>query len=87
MPNLEALRPLLPIFLTYILSFVFLCTYWKNYHYLLHVTDKVNGKVLWSNLRLLCWLLLLPFLTNCSLWCKAAYVGDRIHDLTNHDCF
>ena len=61
--DLEALRPLLPVFLTYILSFVFLGIYWNNHHHMLHVTEKVNGKVLWANLYLLFWLSLIPFVT------------------------
>jgi uncharacterized membrane protein len=61
--DLEALRPLLPILLTYILSFVFLGIYWNNHHLMLHVTDKVNGKILWANLHLLFWLSLIPFVT------------------------
>jgi uncharacterized membrane protein len=61
--DLEALRPLVPIFLTYILSFVFLGIYWNNHHHMLHVTEKVNGNVLWANLHLLFWLSLIPFVT------------------------
>ena len=61
--DLEALRPLVPIFLTSILSFVFLGIYWNNHHHMLHVTEKVNGKVLWANLHLLFWLSLIPFVT------------------------
>ncbi len=60
--DLESLRPLLPIFLTYILSFVFLGIYWNDHH-MLHVTEKINGKVLWANLHLLFWLSLIPFVT------------------------
>lgn len=61
--DLESLRPLLPVFLTYILSFVFLGIYWNNHHHMLHVTEKVNGKILWANLHLLFWLSLIPFVT------------------------
>ncbi len=59
----QALRPLLPIFLTYLLSFIFLGIYWNNHHHLLHAADRVNGKILWANLHLLFWLSLVPFVT------------------------
>src|SRR5712672_2121973 len=59
----EALRPLAPIFLTYVLSFIFLGIYWNNHHHLLHTADRVNGKILWANLHLLFWLSLVPFVT------------------------
>src|SRR5881394_2528504 len=59
----EALRPLLPVFLTYVLSFVNLGIYWSNHHHMLHATDRVNGKILWANLHLLFWLSLVPFVT------------------------
>ena len=59
----EALRPLLPKFLSYALSFVFLGIYWNNHHHLLHVVQRVNGKILWANLHLLFWLSLTPFVT------------------------
>jgi TMEM175 potassium channel family protein len=59
----EALRPLLPVFLTYVLSFVFLGIYWNNHHHMLHATGRINGKILWANLHLLFWLSLVPFVT------------------------
>ncbi len=59
----EALRPLVPVFLTYVLSFVFLGIYWNNHHHMLQATEQVNGKVLWANLHLLFWLSLIPFVT------------------------
>ena len=59
----QALRPLLPIFLTYILSFVFLGIYWNNHHHMLQATHQINGKILWANLHLLFWLSLTPFVT------------------------
>ncbi len=59
----QALRPLLPIFLTYVMSFVHLGIYWNNHHHMLHLTDRVNGRILWANLHLLFWLSLLPFVT------------------------
>jgi uncharacterized membrane protein len=58
-----ALRGLLPVFLTYILSFVFLGIYWNNHHHMLHATERINGAVLWANLHLLFWLSLVPFVT------------------------
>jgi uncharacterized membrane protein len=58
-----ALRPLLPVFLTYVLSFVFLGIYWNNHHHMLHAAHRINGKVLWANLHLLFWLSLIPFVT------------------------
>jgi uncharacterized membrane protein len=61
--DLAALRPVLPVFLTYVLSYVFLGIYWSNHHHLLHATKRVNGKVLWANLHLLFWLSLIPFVT------------------------
>ena len=57
------LIPVLPIFLSYVLSFVYVGIYWNNHHHLLQAVDKVNGKVLWANLHLLFWLSLLPFVT------------------------
>jgi len=59
----EALRPLVPVFLTYVLSFVNLGIYWNNHHHMLHAADRVNGKILWANLHLLFWLSLVPFVT------------------------
>ena len=63
-PDLAALRPLIPVLLSYVLSFVFLGIYWSNHHHLLQVVQHVNGRVLWANLHLLFWLSLTPFVTN-----------------------
>ncbi len=63
-PDLIALRPLIPVFLSYLLSFVFIGIYWSNHHHLLQVVQQVNGPVLWANLHLLFWLSLTPFVTN-----------------------
>ncbi len=57
----QALRPLIPVFLVYILSFIFLGIYWNNHHHMLHATEHINGKILWANLHLLFWLSLIPF--------------------------
>jgi uncharacterized membrane protein len=62
-PGLAALRPLIPILLSYVLSFVFLGIYWNNHHHLLHAIEHVDGRVLWANLHLLFWLSLIPFVT------------------------
>ena len=59
--DLDALRPLLPVFLSYVLSFVNVGIYWNNHHHLLHTCRQVNGRVLWANLLLLFWLSLFPF--------------------------
>lgn len=59
----EDLRPLLPILLAYVLSFVFIGIYWNNHHHMLHATERVNGRILWANLHLLFWLSLVPFTT------------------------
>ncbi len=61
--NLQALRPLLPVFLSYVLSFVYVGIYWNNHHHMLHVTSRVTGPILWANLHLLFWLSLFPFAT------------------------
>ncbi len=57
------MRPLLPVFLSYALSFVYLGIYWNNHHHLLHCTSRVTGAMLWANLYLLFWLSLVPFVT------------------------
>lgn len=61
--ELEALIPLIPVFVSYLLSFVFIGIYWNNHHHLLQATKQVNGRVLWANLHLLFWLSLVPFAT------------------------
>ena len=65
----DALRPLLPVVSSYVLSFVFLGIYWNNHHHMLHMVDRINGKILWANLHLLFWLSLTPFVT--------AYLGEN----------
>jgi len=61
--SLAALWSLWPVFLSYILSFVYLGIYWNNHHHLLHTTQRVSGAILWANLHLLFWLSLIPFVT------------------------
>lgn len=61
--TLADLMPLLPVFLSYVLSFVFVAIYWNNHHHMLHATQKVNGRILWANMHLLFWLSLVPFTT------------------------
>ena len=62
-PTVEAVRRLAPVFLSYLLSFVYLGIYWNNHHHLLQAADHVTGRVLWANLHLLFWLSLIPFAT------------------------
>src|SRR5579883_274223 len=61
--DLNALRPLLPVFLSYLLSYIYLGIYWNNHHHLLQAIRHVNGRILWANLHLLFWLSLVPFTT------------------------
>lgn len=61
--NLAALRPLIPIFFSYLMSFVFIGIYWNNHHHLFQVVQKVSGRILWANLHLLFWLSLTPVVT------------------------
>ena len=83
--DLEALRPLLPVFLSYLLSFVYIGIYWNNHHHMLHTVQHVNGKVLWANIHLLFWLSLVPLqphgqgktifaMADGVVWFCAAYV-------------
>ena len=62
-PGLDALRSVIPVFLSYVLSFVFVGIYWNNHHHLMHAVHHVNGAILWANLHLLFWLSLAPFVT------------------------
>lgn len=59
----DALAPLLPVFLSYVLSFIYVGIYWNNHHHMLHAARQVSGSVLWANLHLLFWLSLIPFVT------------------------
>jgi uncharacterized membrane protein len=77
--DLEALRPMVPIFCAYVLSFLYVGIYWNNHHHLLHTVQKVKGGTLWANLHLLFWLSLFPAVTHwlgeshLSAWPTAAY--------------
>ena len=62
-PDLAALGDVVPVFLTYVLSFVYLGIYWNNHHHMMVLTQRVNGRILWANLHLLFWLSLVPFTT------------------------
>jgi uncharacterized membrane protein len=62
-PTLAGLKPLLPLFISYIVSFIYLAAYWNNHHQIMHVVSEVNGSILWTNLHLLFWLSLFPFAT------------------------
>ena len=59
----ESLRSIVPVFLTYVLSFIYIAIYWNNHHHMLHATNRINGKILWANMHLLFWLSLVPFVT------------------------
>ncbi|SEN88642.1 Uncharacterized membrane protein [Mucilaginibacter gossypiicola] len=61
--SLEALKPLIPVFLSYLLSFVYVGIYWNNHHHTMQAVRSINGKILWANLHLLFWLSLIPFVT------------------------
>ena len=77
--DLAALSPLIPVFVSYVLSFIFLGIYWNNHHHLLQAAQRVDGRVLWANLHLLFWLSLTPFVTgwmgenNFAAWPVALY--------------
>ncbi|MCW5939923.1 MAG: DUF1211 domain-containing protein [Fimbriimonadaceae bacterium] len=62
-PTIEAVRPLADVFMSYVLSFVFISIYWNNHHHMMHLVQHVSGKILWANLHLLFWLSLVPFVT------------------------
>jgi uncharacterized membrane protein len=61
--NVQALVPVIPVFLSYVLSFLYVGIYWNNHHHMLHTTSRVTGAILWANLYLLFWLSLIPFTT------------------------
>src|SRR5512147_1368917 len=61
--DLDSLKPLLPYFLSYVLSFIYLAIYWNNHHHMMHTVKHVSGDILWANMNLLFWLSLVPFVT------------------------
>src|SRR5687768_3716891 len=61
--SLASLKPLVPVFISYILSFIYIGIYWNNHHHMLHAAKQVNGRTLWANIHLLFWLSLIPFVT------------------------
>lgn len=61
--SIEALTKIIPTFLSYVLSFIYIGIYWNNHHHLLHTLNKISGSILWANLHLLFWLSLIPFTT------------------------
>jgi uncharacterized membrane protein len=65
----EAVRPLMPTLVAYVLSFIVIGIYWNNHHHMLHLVERVNGRILWANLHLLFWLSLIPWAT--------AWMGER----------
>lgn len=77
--SLADLKPVVPVFFSYVLSFIYIGIYWNNHHHLLHATQRVNGATLWANLHLLFWLSLIPFTTawlgenHLSPWPLAVY--------------
>src|SRR6476661_5544721 len=77
--SIDAIKPLLPVFLSYILSFIYVGIYWNNHHHMLHHVSRVNGTILWTNIHLLFWLSLFPFVTgwmgenHFSLWPVVLY--------------
>jgi uncharacterized membrane protein len=79
--GLSDLRPLIPVFLSYVLSFIYVGIYWSNHHHLMHAVSQVNGRILWANLHLLFWLSLIPFATgwmgenHLAAWPVAFYGG------------
>jgi uncharacterized membrane protein len=62
--ELASLRPLAPVFVSYVLSYLYLAIYWNNHHHLLHASSRVDGRILWANMLLLFWLSLFPFVTH-----------------------
>ncbi len=70
--DLEALRPVLPALLSYVLSFVFIGIYWNNHHHIFHAVQRVSGMTLWANLHLLFWLSLVPYVTE---WMGQSHFG------------
>jgi uncharacterized membrane protein len=76
--DLASLRPLAPVLLAYVLSFLYLGIYWNNHHHLLHAARRVDGRILWANLHLLFWLSLFPFATHWTGVSIACYVAGTV---------
>ncbi len=72
--DLPTLRPLLPVFLSYVLSFVYVAIYWNNHHHLLHTCQQVTARMMWANMHLLFWLSLIPFTTG---WMGENHFGEQ----------
>src|SRR5207237_10877224 len=94
--DVAALAPLVPVFFTYLLSFIFIGIYWNNHHHMLHAVEHVTGAILWANMHLLFWLTLVPFVTGwmsenhfaavpVSL-CGAVFLGAAIADYILANC-
>ena len=92
-PTLAALAAVLPVFLCYVLSFVYIAIYWNNHHHLLHAATRINGPIMWANMHLLFWLSLIPFSTgepllfsaHGSLWRLIANACDcLLHSSESH---
>jgi uncharacterized membrane protein len=79
--SMAALRPVLPVFLTYVLSFIFLGIYWNNHHHMVQMAHKIDGTVLWANLHLLFWLSLVPFVTEWMGENRAAPLPTAVYGL------
>jgi uncharacterized membrane protein len=62
--DLKSLKPMLPIFISYVLSFIYVAIYWNNHHHMMSAVKAIDGSILWANLHLLFWLSLIPFVTN-----------------------
>ena len=82
--NISSLKPLIPVLVSYVLSFIYIGIYWNNHHHMMHAVNKINGKVLWANLHLLFWLSLTPFTTGWmgenqfAMWPVAIYGFDLL---------
>ena len=96
-PSFAALAKLAPVFLSYVLSFVYIAIYWVNHHHMLHTVSRVNGAILWANTHLLFWLSLVPFTTgwmgenhfaaapDSAVWRLPVDAGNRLLHLADGD--
>src|SRR6059036_3881370 len=85
--DLAALKPVLPVLLSYVLSFIYLGIYWNNHHHLFQATEQVSGGILWANLHLLFWLSLFPFATAWIAWIARCSEINLCCDKSNRNCF